>query len=68
MKPTEAWGVVENGELWSAAFATRAEALDALGKALVEMQHPPKGAKAYGMEWTARVVPVSVAMPSQRAQ
>lgn len=56
----KAWGVEENGELWDCAYQSVQDAMRELADRVCELSNMPEKAKGSDMEWTLRVVRVSV--------
>lgn len=58
MQKVEAWGIVENGKLWSCAFSERRDALKEVADAACNECN--EGDKKSTSEWIVRVVRVEI--------
>ena len=62
------WGIEENGKLWACAFETVPEAMAKLGEYMTEkLSNMSPTAKGYTMEWTFKIVAVSVQRAAKAA-
>jgi hypothetical protein len=56
----QCWGIEENGELWACAYETVMDAARELTDRVAEVSNMPDKAKGADMEWTFRIIRVSV--------
>lgn len=60
----EAWGIIEDGELWDTAYQTREDAFRDLAESVCELSNGQKKSKE---EWICRIVRVQIKLPDMGA-